>query len=618
MAGAVVPRLVGAQAIQSAQARDRGGAAPRVSVPAGTASIAGQVVTDEERPQPVRRATVSVSAGLLSAPIQMATDQNGRFEVTDLPAGAYRILAEKPGLVTVVFGARAPGAGQGVPRVVQEGEHVTDVVLRMPRGSVIAGQVRTAGGAPAVGSLVEAQRVGAGAGTTRITAPPSSVGPDGHYRFWGLPAGDYIVRAMAPGLFGTDATQPVLPSEVRWAEALVAQAAAAPGTNAATAPPDPGGVTLTSVTFAPASPDPAGATVIRLRAGEERTGVDIDVRQVPASTVRGRVLGPDGAPVAGVAVTLASAVESPILGVLDLMSTTMGTARATTRADGVFVFAAVAPGEYIVQARQTPRGQAPLWADAPFVAAGNAAGDLTLTLRDGLTVSGRLVFDGASPPAATTATVALRPLNNRMAALGVPADLAGLSSALLGGNRPGQAKVAEDGRFTITGVVPGEYALSVTMPGMRMVMTEPGAGWVVASAMVGEVDLADRGVDVRQGVDVANVEIRVTNRPAVLSGRLLDGSGRPVTSLPLVAFAADESHWRGTRRRVVQAEADSTGRFYIAGLPAGDYLLAVVTELEPNDLANPAFLRELRSMAIPVRLSDGEQKTQDVKLAGGT
>ena len=56
------------------------------------------------------------------------------------------------------------------------------------------------------------------------------------------------------------------------------------------------------------------------------------------------------------------------------------------------------------------------------------------------------------------------------------------------------------------------------------------------------------------------------------------------------------------------------GRFTLRDLPAGDYLMAAVTDLEPADLSDASFMERLISTALKVHLDDGEKKTQDLRL----
>ena len=52
-------------------------------------------------------------------------------------------------------------------------------------------------------------------------------------------------------------------------------------------------------------------------------------------------------------------------------------------------------------------------------------------------------------------------------------------------------------------------------------------------------------------------------------------------------------------------------------MPAGDYYVSAVTELDPEDLADPDFLEQLAAMSFKVTLAEGERKIQDIKLVGG-
>jgi hypothetical protein len=61
----------------------------------------------------------------------------------------------------------------------------------------------------------------------------------------------------------------------------------------------------------------------------------------------------------------------------------------------------------------------------------------------------------------------------------------------------------------------------------------------------------------------------------------------------------------------------SDGRFTITGLPAGEYYIAALTDLNASEMYEPSFLASIVPAAITVTLGDGEKKVQDLKLAGG-
>jgi hypothetical protein len=61
----------------------------------------------------------------------------------------------------------------------------------------------------------------------------------------------------------------------------------------------------------------------------------------------------------------------------------------------------------------------------------------------------------------------------------------------------------------------------------------------------------------------------------------------------------------------------SDGTFTITGLPAGEYYLAALTDVNMNELYEPSFLDSIVAASLKVTLADGEKKSQDLKLAGG-
>lgn len=52
----------------------------------------------------------------------------------------------------------------------------------------------------------------------------------------------------------------------------------------------------------------------------------------------------------------------------------------------------------------------------------------------------------------------------------------------------------------------------------------------------------------------------------------------------------------------------------MTGLPAGQYYIAVVTELEPDEAMAPAFLDAILPGAIRITVKDGETVRQDIQI----
>jgi hypothetical protein len=58
------------------------------------------------------------------------------------------------------------------------------------------------------------------------------------------------------------------------------------------------------------------------------------------------------------------------------------------------------------------------------------------------------------------------------------------------------------------------------------------------------------------------------------------------------------------------------GTFLFNRVPAGDYEIAAVDDVEPGEWYDPAFLQRLVSSAVKVTIAEGEKKVQDLKIGG--
>lgn len=102
--------------------------------------------------------------------------------------------------------------------------------------------------------------------------------------------------------------------------------------------------------------------------------------------------------------------------------------------------------------------------------------------------------------------------------------------------------------------------------------------------------------------------------PTSISGRLLDRRGKPASKYVVVIFAADGQHWIAETNRVQHARPKSNGQYVVSGLPAGDYFVGAVMELEPNDLSDAAFLKMLSRSATRVTLDAGARRVLDLQI----
>src|SRR5688572_4803312 len=153
--------------------------------------IAGVILDGDRKPVPDARVTLTPVNRAPSPPatpttVRVVTAANGGFQFKALEAGGFSIVISKPGYVTEqqYFDLRP-------------GENASGVVLRLMKGGVIGGTVRTPSGEPLVGRSVQVLEVSTDNGVPTILALQLARRTDdrGNYRFEGLSSGRYLVRA---------------------------------------------------------------------------------------------------------------------------------------------------------------------------------------------------------------------------------------------------------------------------------------------------------------------------------------------------------------------------------------------------------------------------------------
>jgi hypothetical protein len=611
--------------------------------PRSSAVVEGHVVTDDPEHRPVHRAVVTLASGSFAVPQSVVTDDAGAFVFTAVAAGNYTLQATKPAYVPTFYGAKRAGSGPGVPVAIVEHQHMTGLVLRMPHGSVVTGTLRYASGRPASGVDVVATPVEVVNGERRPTMDVKDATADdrGVYRVFGLAAGDYVVmarpRAFMPGPFGSTDTRQVTAGEIQWAQQAVAPAQRSTPQPALGLPPAPGPTVAYSPVYYPGTPDAANAAVIKIGVGEERSGLDFVLTAMSTAKISGLVLGTDGGPATGASVTI-----SPVQpDATDVFGSITSRIPGRPSPDGTFTLNGVTPGHYRITARAvppaansrpdargadplriaqlaafggTPDAAATLWGQEEVTVDGHDIDGVSIRLQPGLTVSGKVVFETSTAPDLTQVRISVG-TNAKGSALG------DVMTALLGGSSSG---IDSDGTFSIKGLTPDRYRLNASTGGLRALaaMVQPGADSAPGTLFLKTAtwngrDVVDAPFDLRPGVDASGMVVTLTDRPTVLSGTVRDGAGRATPNYPIVVFSTDRAAWFTGSRRIQQAHVASDGRFTITGLPAGEYFVAALTDLNANELYEPAFLESITASSLRITLLDGEKKTQDLKLAGG-
>ena len=580
----------------------------------GTATVSG-VVMMAGSGQPARKVRVNLSGSELRSGRSTVTDDQGRFSFTALPAGRYSLSANKPGHLNVTYGQRRPGA-QGTQIQLSEGQKF-QAQLQLPRGGVLTGTVLDENGEATPGTSVRAMRFVTQNGRRTLQSSGGGNTDDrGIYRIYGLQPGDYVVcatprnnqvgdfdrvRAELAGLRQA-ADVAARGGEVE-ARAIQERMAAvrdsmpqADETLAGYAP----------VCY-PGTTTPAEATAVPLAAGEERPGVDFQLRLVPMARVEGTVVNSTGAQLQGIEVTLQDAAPG---------SLSLGNANSrSVDADGRFTLPGVAPGQYRLTARGRiggpPRGPVPpgamemigrggpgqvpppqpitVWASTDITVDGRHVSNVMLSLQNGMSVSGQITFEGST-------TAPGDPTRLRVTV--IPAD----PGPNQGSNA---ARVDAAGRFVVPSLAPGRYRISAG-----------GApGWFVESASIAGVEALDFPFEIKPGQNVSGVTITMTDRQTELTGVMVDNKNQPALDYTLVIFPADQKLWTGSSRRIQTIRPATDGRYTIRNLPPGEYKIATLLDIEPGAAQDANFLQQIESATMRITLAAGEKKTQDIRLA---
>ena len=117
---------------------------------------------------------------------------------------------------------------------------------------------------------------------------------------------------------------------------------------------------------------------------------------------------------------------------------------------------------------------------------------------------------------------------------------------------------------------------------------------------------------------MSDIVLTFTDRPAEVSGTLMDATGKPSSALSIMLFSTNKVTWT-TRSRWLRSpvRAGVDGKFRFTNLLPGEYFLAALSDFEQADIVKPDFLEQVAAAAMKIVVAEGEKKVQDIKIAGG-
>jgi hypothetical protein len=530
--------------------------------PLGKGVISG-VVRDGETGESVRKAIVTLT--LQGTPRRWATtrtDTSGHFTFEGLPAGKYDLRAAKGTEGTAVYGAKSLRE-LGDVITLADGEVRGNLVLSLLHPAAISGHVYDSDGDPVVGVTVNLLRQGRNLGVPVLVNYRGGATDDrGEYRISQIDPGTYRLRAAPPrfGNFAGAATSQRMLVEAYYNNAHEEKDAAA----------------------------------VRVRSGENLTGIDFHLVSEPAVSVQGQIFGvPSDAPS-----PVTQAAEAGPAGGVEVRISLVdpGNARWTLGAVGPgpdygFQLSNLFAGRYLIEAIHHSAGKA-YGASQVFEFHGGS-NDVSLTLSPALDIQGTLRVEGEGPPA-----------NSRSAVGGGVIGAAGIRSVPRGrGNgwqiqltRPGSqsnlaAEVGADGRFTFREVLPGEWQLAVTP-------VPPG---FLKSAQFGDKDVRFTRFEVGPDSE-ASLNIVVSMHTATVEGEVDSGTGEAKRAGIVLAPVGP---YHNLARFYYGGPADDTGKFKLNGVAPGKYQIFAIEKLAAAAFRTPEAADQLEQFGEVIDVAEG-------------
>ncbi len=521
------------------------------SAKTGTARIRGRILAADTG-QPIRKAQVRATSAELKESRLATTDGNGMYELSELPAGRYQLTATKGSFVQLQYGQARPFEA-GKPLQLADGQVAEHIDFNLPRGALVIGRVVDEFGEAVTDVQVTAMRYRYVAGR-RLLGPVGrmvTTNDIGEFRLFGLAPGQYFLSATLRAGNPADVSN------------------------------DRSGY---APTYYPGTASLADAQRLTLGVGQVMS--DVNLMLVPARLARvtGIAVDSDGKPLPGGLVGMVLATGGGGLTGLTLTQ---------IRADGSFTLSNVAPGEYTIRAvvPQTAlaAGASPELISARITVEGDDITGLRLAGVKSMTVSGKVLLDGAAAAGASVPALQLVMVPE----LPDPIGPAGL------------AKVNEDLTFECR-----------VQPGRQFVRLggQPKEVMLRAVRLNGS-DVTDTGIELRAGEDVPGLEVELTRQISQLSGTVADDKGRPVKDYSVIVFPRSADLWKTPASRFFgNSRPDQDGRFLVRALPAGEYRAVALDYLEPGAGLDPEFLERIQDRAQTFSIRDGEAKTIDLKL----
>ena len=601
--------------------------------PQQTGSIEG-IVLKFGPTDPVARARVQLRPANNPNSQIITADDAGKFAFRDLAPGQYRVTVTRDGYAQAEYGQRSP-TSSGVPITLASQQQFRDAKISMVPAGTISGRILNRYGEPAGNVNVQAMRYTYQDGRRTLTTTQTIRTNDlGEYRLFWMTPGQYIISAQGTDPVSVNPGETVMFQTARGAGGPGGLAAGlgaqlgvggvtqimitggngpggAAGRGAAPAPPPLNVVddaNLSLPVYYPGTTDVTTATAVDLRAGGNVGGVNLTLVEAKPLKIRGQVLS-GGRPAAGAQVSLM--LRTSIGGVMNVRTATVN------NDTGAFEFRNVAPGGYELIATLNGFGPAAMMMNSPLGAAAGVAAPNIVVGRGGARNPDAPVMGARVPVDLVSADVEAVSLlletgfnvGGRVSISGQTSsnDVSGVRIQLQSDPQiPPLALPAvtpeADGTFSVAGVTPGTYRLSVAALPQNTYLK---------SARLGGVDILNGGLKIDSAPNGA-LDIVLGTTPGILDATVVDDRQLPVAAVTvaLVPDAAQQKRYDVYRT----ATSDSAGRIHLTNVVPGDYRIFAWESVENGAWTDPDFMRAYQNNGTAVHVGEGGQATTNVRL----
>jgi hypothetical protein len=568
----VIPCALGAQTFRVGQPNVP---APPPTPPGDLCTIEGQIF-DASTGQPLRKASLSLnlirmSPGMAPGPgsYSATTDAAGKYSISGMEPGQYRVNASHMGFLNMQYNARRP-EGPGTPLELARGQKMTGVDFRLTPHGVIAGRMLDEDGDPLQNVQIQLLRMSYARGRKQLQQYNGSNTND---------LGEYRISGISPGKYYLCATyRSRLSMMIMDGNAIVANGPARQQEDYAP-------------TFYPGVTDVSAAVPMEMKPGQQLQGINLKLAKIHTVSLKGTVINTTAAPAVPEQLPGRGNVRINVNVQLEPRNSLMlngMTQGASVNQNGTFEFPSIAPGSYNLIAMTNGVNSSSRHATIMPIDVGNSNVEgLTLTINPGVTVSGHIRVDGETTDPIPSFQVRL---NAWMQGFNI--------------NPPQPAKADAQDNFSFDDVNPEHF---------EVVVAPLSGTFYLKSIRAGNTDVLANGLDLTGGGG-ATVDVVIGVNAPQITGTVQNPATQQPAMAVTVVLVPQEKERREVSLYYRTTNTDQSGSFTIGRVNPGEYRVYAWEEVENGAWFDPDFLKPIEGKGASVSVREGTPVTVQLTM----